>query len=751
MSSDPGSDPPMTQRGSPRELYSAPHAHRGSRRLARALAPAAAARGRRRAPARPNIVLITSTPRAPTTSAAWGWRVRATPQSGRAGARAACASSAATPRRRSPCRSHATILTGLFPPRHGVRDNGTFVLARPVRRRSPSGWPRRGYDTAAVVSAVVLARRHGLDQGSAIYDDDLGAGLRRRHRGERAPGRARRPTAALAAARRSARAVLPLGALLRSARGVPAADRASPTPRTGPHRLYDGEIAYMDAEIGRLLAALPQDDGRRGGGRSRRDAGRARRDDPRPAALRRRAPGAAAARRPRRARPGAVEELPGAHRRRRADAARARRRAVRAGLDGESLLPLARRATAAALELQRELPAVLRLQVVSAARPLRRPLPLSCRRREPASTARRRSRGGARPRGRAAAGARALVGRAPARACSRPGEALEPEVRAENVLDDEQRAPAREPRLSRRRRRRRGARASCPTRASAIGHRARLHAAAEGVQQGRCPEVLRELQEIVRDDPHNFPALKLAGQCLRAAGRRGATRSRSSSGRAPRTSFGGAGGQRRRQPAAARAARRRPRREYRRALALDPTQAEAAANLARLLRERGDRPGALRGARRGARRRQPRHAGLPRARPAAAPRAAGSRKRCATSARRRGAIPPTRRRSRTPRTPPTRSAARARRRRSTKRPAPRAEPRRSLEDARRDLPLRARRTRGSRALLPAGAGAGGRRRRARAAGDRAPGVAVRRASRIEVRIGSAQTHEPANAIPANRA
>src|SRR5262249_40725037 len=33
-------------------------------------------------------------------------------------------------------------------------------------------------------------------------------------------------------------------------------------------------------------------------------------------------------------------------------------------------------------------------------------------------------------------------------------------------------------------------------------------------------------------------------------------------------------------------------REYRHALALDPTLAEAAANLARLLRERGDRPGA---------------------------------------------------------------------------------------------------------------------------------------------------------------
>jgi hypothetical protein len=38
--------------------------------------------------------------------------------------------------------SHASILTGVIPPRHGVRDNGAFVLG-PERRRSPSSaWSR---------------------------------------------------------------------------------------------------------------------------------------------------------------------------------------------------------------------------------------------------------------------------------------------------------------------------------------------------------------------------------------------------------------------------------------------------------------------------------------------------------------------------------------------------------------------------------------------------------------------------------
>ncbi len=71
--------------------------------------------------------------------------------------------------------SHATLLTGLYPPRHGVRDNGTFALAEAFDT-VPELLRGSGYDTAAVVSAVVLQRRHRLDQGFRIYDDDLGSG-----------------------------------------------------------------------------------------------------------------------------------------------------------------------------------------------------------------------------------------------------------------------------------------------------------------------------------------------------------------------------------------------------------------------------------------------------------------------------------------------------------------------------------------------------------------------------------------------
>src|SRR5258708_6902805 len=68
--------------------------------------------------------------------------------------------------------SHASILTGLTPLRHGIRDNGGFAL--------PEGIPTlasllhaAGYRTAAFVSGFPLDRRFGLGRGFDTYDDRL--------------------------------------------------------------------------------------------------------------------------------------------------------------------------------------------------------------------------------------------------------------------------------------------------------------------------------------------------------------------------------------------------------------------------------------------------------------------------------------------------------------------------------------------------------------------------------------------------
>jgi choline-sulfatase len=68
--------------------------------------------------------------------------------------------------------SHATIMTGLLPPSHGVRDNGAYVLSDDAVTLAEV-LTNAGYESRAFVSAVVLSRRYGLDQGFAAYDDDL--------------------------------------------------------------------------------------------------------------------------------------------------------------------------------------------------------------------------------------------------------------------------------------------------------------------------------------------------------------------------------------------------------------------------------------------------------------------------------------------------------------------------------------------------------------------------------------------------
>ncbi len=68
--------------------------------------------------------------------------------------------------------SHATIFTGLLPPAHGVRDNGSFVLPAAAHTLAER-LQERGFATAAFLSAIVLDSRYGLDQGFELYDDDL--------------------------------------------------------------------------------------------------------------------------------------------------------------------------------------------------------------------------------------------------------------------------------------------------------------------------------------------------------------------------------------------------------------------------------------------------------------------------------------------------------------------------------------------------------------------------------------------------
>ncbi len=148
--------------------------------------------------------------------------------------------------------AHTAIHTGLYPPQTGVRNNGIHHVPADVttlaeRLRS------QGWRTAAFVSAAVLERRYGLHQGFEVYDDDLSTGRERRPR--MVPDRPAEATVAAARAWLST-----LAADDRFFLWVhlydPHAPYAPPPPYRDRYRsrLYDGEIAYMDAQIGKLLA-----------------------------------------------------------------------------------------------------------------------------------------------------------------------------------------------------------------------------------------------------------------------------------------------------------------------------------------------------------------------------------------------------------------------------------------------------------------------------------------------------------------
>ena len=73
--------------------------------------------------------------------------------------------------------AHASLFTGRYPPRHGVRDNEIFSLA-PEIPVYPALLKQRGYATAAFVSAPVLDHRYGLQRGFDVYDDEIASAER---------------------------------------------------------------------------------------------------------------------------------------------------------------------------------------------------------------------------------------------------------------------------------------------------------------------------------------------------------------------------------------------------------------------------------------------------------------------------------------------------------------------------------------------------------------------------------------------
>jgi choline-sulfatase len=147
--------------------------------------------------------------------------------------------------------AHVSIMTGLLPGWHGVHENGAvFKVQRPTLAKTLG---QAGYQTAAFVGAYVLDRRFGLSDGFDHYDDRI----------TRDPNAADR----LEAERQGSDVVDAALAWLPRARSPyflwihlydPHAPYAAPAEYVGRAggNPYDGEVAYADAQVARIDAAL---------------------------------------------------------------------------------------------------------------------------------------------------------------------------------------------------------------------------------------------------------------------------------------------------------------------------------------------------------------------------------------------------------------------------------------------------------------------------------------------------------------
>jgi arylsulfatase A-like enzyme/Tfp pilus assembly protein PilF len=154
--------------------------------------------------------------------------------------------------------SHASMLTGMTPLEHGVRNNGMFTLPETVETLA-TVLSAEGYDTAAFVSASVLARRYGLGHSFDFYDDDLSRG---RHHGHRmVPERTGDVT--LAAAQEwfeSREDDRPFFCWFHLYDPHQAYDPPPEFRRRFANDPYTAEIAFSDAVVGQLLAYLEEND-----------------------------------------------------------------------------------------------------------------------------------------------------------------------------------------------------------------------------------------------------------------------------------------------------------------------------------------------------------------------------------------------------------------------------------------------------------------------------------------------------------
>jgi arylsulfatase A-like enzyme/Tfp pilus assembly protein PilF len=151
--------------------------------------------------------------------------------------------------------SHTAILSGTYPMYNGTR-HYTNPNLLPSIGLLPEAFERHGYNTAAFVSSFVLSSSWGLNRGFQVYDDHFGpqqSVMRNPEEVERRAGETVRSALAWFQARSRQSSARPFFVWLHLYDPHSPYDPPEPFRSRYAGRLYDGEVAYADSQLGRLF------------------------------------------------------------------------------------------------------------------------------------------------------------------------------------------------------------------------------------------------------------------------------------------------------------------------------------------------------------------------------------------------------------------------------------------------------------------------------------------------------------------
>ncbi len=152
--------------------------------------------------------------------------------------------------------SHSSLFTGLYPAEHGLRTNGMGSLPKSIPTLAER-LSTAGYDTAAIVASFVLDRKFGLHRGFEFYDDDQpSVGLKGNTHERQRDGRLVVESALDWLGRPRRRPFFCWVHFYDAHHPYdPRVDVFGEQFKTRP---YDGEIAYVDKQVQRLLDYLKE-------------------------------------------------------------------------------------------------------------------------------------------------------------------------------------------------------------------------------------------------------------------------------------------------------------------------------------------------------------------------------------------------------------------------------------------------------------------------------------------------------------